>query len=151
MKIYAFASTNITNIWAGLGAGLWAVSNSENEGTNKRRRTLASDMPVGAFGILYCSQTHSLTTPFVVYSKPDKNRTETSVWEGEWVLPFDIKPLGSPRRQMHRGIAKSALPSMAVRGFKHVDQLIYTKGVQTFVPSEISDDDWSVLIRELAI
>ena len=151
MKIFAFASTNVTNIWAGLGAGLWAVSKSDIEGTNKRRKTLAKNMPVGAFGILYCSATHSLTTPFVVYSRPDENRSETSVWDGEWVLPFQIKPLGSPRRSMHREAAKSLLPSIANRNLKHVDELIFTKGTQTFVPSEITDEDWSVLIRELAI
>ena len=93
MKIYAFASTNLTNIWAGIGAGLWAVSNSLNEGTNKRRRTLAQKMPIGSFGVLYCSEIHSFTSPFVVYSKPDESRIETNVWKGEWVLPFSIKPL----------------------------------------------------------
>ena len=43
------------------------------------------------------------------------------------------------------------LPSMSRRGLTNVDDLIYTKGVQTFVTSEIGDDDWSVLITELAI
>ena len=42
------------------------------------------------------------------------------------------------------------LPSIKRRQITNIDDLIYTKGVQTFVPSEIDEDDWSVLIAELA-
>ena len=151
MKIFAFSCSNLTNIWAGVGAGLWAVSKSENDATNTRRRTLADKMPVGAFGLLYCSANHSYTTPFVVYSKPDADRIESSVWAGDWVLPFSIKPLGNPRRLLDRHKAASILPSMGERGISNPDGMIYTKGTQVFVPSEITDADWSVLIKELAI
>ena len=30
MKLYSFASENLTNIWAGIGAGMWAVGESDN-------------------------------------------------------------------------------------------------------------------------
>ena len=75
---------------------------------------------------------------------------ESSVWAGDWVLPFRVKPLGNPRRLLHRRVATS-LPSMELLGLNNPDDLIYTKGTQVFVPSEITDADWSVLIEELAI
>ena len=149
MKIYAFPSAKLSNIWAAVGAGKWAVSKSDHEGVNTRRQNLGSDMPIGAFGILYLSG-RGLTTPFVVTSKPNLRDPERSVWPEEWHLAFDIRPLGDPSRIMSRKDAAAKLPSIVRRGLKDVDGLIYTKGVQTFVPSEIADDDWSVIIEELA-
>ena len=150
MKIYAFPSAKLSNIWAGIGAGRWAVSKSDYEAVNKRRATLASEMPVGSFGILYLSG-HGLTTPFVVTSPPDYVNPETKIWPEEWHLAFEIRPLGNPTKIMNRIDAMQKLPSIARRNLKNVDALLYTKGVQTFVPSDIEDDDWSVLINELAI
>jgi hypothetical protein len=150
MKIYAFPSAKLSNIWAAVGAGRWAVSKSEHDAVNKRRATLAADMPIGSFGILYLSG-QGYTTPFVVTSEPDYIDAEKSVWPEEWYLAFNIKPLGNPSKILTRADAQKKLPSMGRKGFKNVDDLIYTKGVQTFVPSEIGDDDWSVLISELAI
>jgi hypothetical protein len=74
MKLYSFASENLTNIWAGIGAGVWAVSESENPTFVKGRITKAARMPIGAVGILYCNETGSLTVPFVVYSRADADR-----------------------------------------------------------------------------
>ncbi len=65
MKLYSFASENLTNIWAGIGAGMWAVGESDNSAFVKGRITKAARMSIGAFGILYCNETGSLTVPFV--------------------------------------------------------------------------------------
>lgn len=150
MKIYAFPSASLSNIWAGVGAGKWAVSKSDHDAVNKRRKTLAGEMPVGSFGILYLSG-QGLTVPFVVTSEPNYVDAESKVWPEDWYLSFDIKPLGNPSKIMSRADALAKLPSIARNGLKTVDDLIFTKGVQTFVPSEIADDDWSALIKELAI
>ena len=150
MKIFAFPSAKLSNIWAGVGAGRWAVSKSTHESVNKRRATLAAEMPIGSFGILYLSG-QGYTTPFVVTSEPNYVDPESSVWPEDWHLAFDIKPLGNPSKILSRSEALVRLPSMAKRQLKNVDDLIYTKGVQTFVPSEIGDDDWSILIKELAV
>ena len=119
MKLYSFASENLTNIWAGIGAGMWAVGESENSTFVKGWNTKAGRMPIGAFGILYCNETGSLTVPFVVYSKADPNRTETEVWSKAWVLPFAIKPLGNPRRQLTRERARQVLPSLKDASFEN--------------------------------
>ena len=68
MKLYSFASENLTNIWAGIGAGMWAVGESDNSAFVKGRVTKAARMPIGAFGT-YCNETGSLTVPFVIYSE----------------------------------------------------------------------------------
>ena len=147
MRLYSFASDNLTNIWAGIGAGMWAVGESENPTFVKGRITKASRMPVGAFGILYCNETGALTVPFVVYSKADPNRVENDVWSKPWVLPFSIKPLGAPRRQLSRDRAKEILPSLATNSF---EKLFLVQGQFAFQSTEVTDDDWAALIQELA-
>ncbi|ETI64428.1 hypothetical protein C100_07905 [Sphingobium sp. C100] len=76
---------------------------------------------------------------------------ESKVWPEDWYLSFAIKPLGNPSKILSRADAQIKLPSIARKNLKNVDALIFTKGVQTFVSSEIADDDWSVLIKELAV
>jgi len=147
MKLYSFASEDVTNIWAGIGAGMWAVGESENAAFVKGRITKASRMPIGAFGILYCNETGSLTVPFVVYSKVDSQRIETEVWSKPWVLPFAIKPLGTPRRQLSRSHAKEVIPSLASKSF---EKLFLVQGQFAFQSTDVMDEDWAVLIQELA-
>src|SRR3569623_824609 len=152
MRIYGLASDSLTNIWAGIGSGLWAVGISTNATFTAGRKTKAAKMPIGALGILYCTQTTSYTTPFVVYSIPVSEKTITDVWADPWVLPFKIKPLGDPSRSLSVERAKVLLPSMQEPGKddprKH---LITVQGNFAFQPSDISDEDWSALIEELAI
>jgi hypothetical protein len=151
MKIYGFSSDSLTNIWAGIGAGQWAVGLSDNLTFNKGRLTKAEKMPIGAFGILYCTETASYTTPFVVYSRPDPVKTISNIWTRPWVFPFKIKPLGDPTRSMSVADATTLLPSMQEPGRtdprKH---LITVQGNFAFQASEISDADWSTLIENLA-
>ena len=89
MDIFVFSSKNLTNIWAGIGARLWAVSDTGDATTFQSRRTKSQGMKIGTFGILYCNETQTLTTPFIVYSKPDAKRTVKNVWPEPWVLPFN--------------------------------------------------------------
>jgi hypothetical protein len=46
MKLYSFASEDLTNIWAGIGAGMWAVGESDNPTFVKGRITKAARMPM---------------------------------------------------------------------------------------------------------
>lgn len=147
MRLYSFASEDLTNIWAGIGAGLWAVGESDNSTFVKGRITKAARMPIGAFGILYCNETQSLTVPFVVYSKPDPQRIEANVWSKSWVLPFSIKPLGTPRQQLSRDRAKAIVPSLATKSF---EKLFLVQGQFAFQATDVTDDDWAALIEELA-
>jgi len=148
MKLYAFASNNLTNIWAGVGAGKWAVAPSSDATFSKTRVTKAKRMPVGAFGILYCVQTRSFTVPFVIYSGVAETIVR-DIWPEPWVLPFSMKALGTPQRQMSREQAGVLLPS--VRGGRiGLTKLIPVPATFAFNGSEVGDDDWAVLVRELA-
>ena len=106
MDIFVFASKNLTNIWAGIGARLWAVSHRGDAVMELGRKTKSQNMRIGSFGILYCNETHALTTPFIVYSKPDLHLTVENVWPEKWVLPFRIFPLGSPKWQLDKDEAR---------------------------------------------
>lgn len=111
MKIFAFPSAKLSNIWAAVGAGKWAVSKSMHDGVNKRRETLAREMPVGSLGILYLSGA-GYTTPFVVISEPDYVNAEAKVWPEDWYLALGIKSLGNPSKIMSRKDALVKLPSI---------------------------------------
>jgi len=97
-------SISLTNIWAGIGAGLWAVS--EAQALNiKGQATKAARLPIGACGILYCKELKCFTTPFLVCSKPSTDKVndqhiEKDVWSEYWYFPFRILPLGSPRKRV---------------------------------------------------
>jgi hypothetical protein len=150
MSIFVFASSNLTNIWAGIGAGLWAVSKSEYAATNKGRVTKARNMEIGSFGILYCVETQSLTTPFVVFSSPDPEAVEAHVWPEEWVLPFKIHPLGTPRKQLNKDQAMKVLPTLVASGETNFGHVVNIQPITVFSASRLTELDWEVLIRHLA-
>ena len=151
MPLYAFASDTVTNIWAGIGAGVWAVAPVEESPYAKGRRTKALKMPIGAFGILYSSADRALTTPFVVCSKVQIEGQEDRVWLHRWVMPFQIKPLGSPRKMLTIDRAKEILPCLNADPQPRFDSVFRVRGDFAFQTSPITTADWEILIQELAI
>jgi len=98
IDVYCFTSSNLTNIWAGIGAGLWAVSEVGSKDM-ETRKTKSLEMPIGAYGLLYCAATHSFTTPFKVTSEVQWKEIK-GVWPEAWWLPFGITALGTPKYQL---------------------------------------------------
>jgi hypothetical protein len=145
MHVYVVSSKNLTNIWAGIGARRWAVSQAQ--GSNASIQTKAKNLPVGALGVIYCVDIQSFTTPFVVTSKPDLVATITDVWPEPWTLPFSLFPLGSPRRRVHKDKLATLLPSLKSGG--QWDKLLHVAPVTVFAPSQLTDDDWSALAGQL--
>lgn len=151
MPIYAFASANLTNIWAGIGAGYWAVSKSDNRASHMGRVTKAANMKIGSFGIIYCSKTKSLTVPFVVLSNPDSFEELTDkIWPGTWVLPFKIHPLGTPLRQLSSVEAMKTLPTLRASNRSNFGHALPVQATTVFAQSPLGDADWAVLIARLA-
>jgi hypothetical protein len=150
MKLYVFASKNITNIWAGIGAKLWAVSTTVTSPTMKGRETKAKSIRVGQFGIFYLSARRSLTTPFIFTSKPDTEKRITNVWSEEWMMPFSIYPLGTPTKLWNADDAAMKLPFNKVKRKFNLTSVFNLTGVQVFSPIEISEDDWEMIIKRLS-
>ena len=147
MELFVFSSKNLTNIWAGIGARRWAVSAEQADMPGAR--TKARALPLGALGILYCVETQSLTTPFLVSSAPEEQATVRDVWPEEWHLPFGIYPLGSPYRQMGKGhIAR--LPAVVASG-RQWNNVILTQGQFAFQATTVGSRDWEVLFARLAV
>jgi hypothetical protein len=147
MQAYVFSSSNLTNIWAGVGARMWAVS--ETQAANPSIAGKAEKLPLGAFGLLYCVETQSFTVPFVVRSKPEPDTVVRNVWPEPWRLPFQIIPLGSPRRQLSKDDLNSRLPALAASG-REWHHVFHVQGLTAFAASEIDDGDWQVVIQQLA-
>jgi len=149
MSIFLFSSENLTNTWAGIGAGLWAVSKSDDKPFHSGRITKSKGTKIGSFGILYCSETQCLTTPFIVFSAPDSRTTIANVWRGEWVLPFRIHPLGSPRKQLHKDEAMKVLPTLASSKHSNFGKALPVQATTVFSATPLQDADWEVLISKL--
>lgn len=145
MDIYVFSSKNLTNIWAGVGARKWAISKvqADMSGTLTKARRLR----VGALGLLYCVETQSLTTPFLVASVPDPKVNITNIWPEEWFFPFSIRPLGSPVRQMAKNDI-SKLPTVTKSG-RQWNTIIRTQGQFVFQPSQLEVEDWEIIFGAL--
>lgn len=147
MELFVFSSKNLTNIWAGVGARRWAVSPEQAEMPGAR--TKARGLRIGALGILYCVETQSLTTPFLVSSAPDEHATISDVWPEEWHLPFGIYPLGSPHRQMGKAdIAQ--LPAVVASG-RQWNNVILTQGQFAFQATTVGSEDWEILFTRLTV
>ena len=150
MELFVFSSVNLTNIWAGVGAGIWAVSLSDNQTTMKGRATKSEKMIVGSAGIIWCSETHALTTPFLVRSMARTSETVSNVWPETWAMPFEITPLGTPHRQMPGDEAMRDLDFLVNSGSANISQALGTAGGTVFTARSISTKDWSVLLTTLA-
>lgn len=149
MELFCFASKNLTNIWAGIGSQMWAVGET-SAGDMKGRVTKSKRMKVGSAGLLYCNETHSLTTPFLVYSEADPNLVVASIWPEKWRLPFRIHPLGNPARQISAETAKARWPLLRKVGSGGIPAALNITGTTVFVPKEITADDWSLILTDLA-
>ena len=150
MKLYTFSSDDITNVWAGVGAQMWAVPLSKSDSSNKGRATKASKMPVGAFGILYSSADRCFTCPFVVHGKAETDITKVvrHIWPGPWILPFAIRTIGNPHATLSWKETAALLPSCA--DGTPLNKVIHVEPLTVFTADAITDEDWSALIEKLA-
>lgn len=147
MDLYVFTSKTLANIWTGHNARLWAVPLLGYQ--EKSIRTKASNMAVGSRGVLWCSGTHRLTTPFVVRSRADQHRVVEGVWPGRWALPFAIEPLGDPGRQMSRDTIMQVLEVARSSGRSNLSHILPISAPTVFSPKEISEADWTSLTDHL--
>jgi hypothetical protein len=150
MDLFCFASYSLTNIWAGIGAGLWAVKET-SESDMKVRITKSRRMTVGSIGVLYCNDTHSFTTPFLVLSEPELDRAVTDIWPERWRLPFRIHAFGNPTRQVHKDKASSKWPVLKKTTASSISAAMNLTGTTVFVPKEIAAEDWALIITDLAV
>jgi hypothetical protein len=145
-NLYAFSSETVTNIWAGVGAELWAVPTTLNASI----RGKAAKIAIPSFGILYAGAEQALTVPFVILTRPDQERIENEVWHGPWALPFKIKPLGTPRKMLPASEAKSIIPSFKRLETANFGKVFRVSGSYAFNRCDAEQADWDVLIERLA-
>jgi hypothetical protein len=145
-NLYAFSSEDIINIWAGVGAEMWAVPTRPNASI----RGKAAKLPVPSFGILYAGAEQALTVPFVILTRPDQKHIESQVWRGEWALPFRIKPLGTPRKMLSRSVAKTIIPSFKRLQTDNFGKVFRVSGSYAFNRCDADEADWEVLMERLA-
>ena len=147
MELFCFASRNEENISRGYDAKLWAVSKADQGRRTKSKKYLKT----GSRGLLYCGPRHSFTVPFLVEGPVDQHKTVTDVWPEPWVLPFKMQPLGSPKKMLHADSATLLWPYLQSRSHLRggVTAAMNITGVTVFVPIEITEEDWSLIIRDL--
>jgi len=86
--------------------------------------------------------------PFVTTDYAD-DRTVADVWPEEWQIPFPIQPLGSPSKLVSLDSAKHEWPNLqGARNPTHC--LKGLNGRTVFVPNEIEQEDWDMILDQLA-
>jgi hypothetical protein len=108
-------------------------------------------MPIGSFGLIYCSENQTYSTPFVVLGPVNTAAVITDVWPESWILPFEIRALGNPGRAVKREDMHNLLPTLNANPSRSVDDLLEIKGVQAFNASTITEADWATLFEALVI
>jgi hypothetical protein len=131
---------------------MWAVSTVNDSVLRGRISKADKYFQPGARGLLYCRPTHSFTTPFIATSKADPRKTISDIWPEPWILPFSIDPLGGVHKQLHADIAKLTWPVLQRRchGAGGVTAAMNITGVTVFVPVDITDEDWEIILRDLS-
>lgn len=152
MDLFCFASRNEDNIWKGVQYRKWAVATVGDSLMRGRISKAKKYFHPGCKGLLYCNPTQSLTTPFIVESHADQHKVVTDIWPEPWVLPFAIHPLGNPSRQLSMASAKTLLPVLHRKAhIKSISAALNITGTTVFVPNDISDEDWKIVLDCLAI
>jgi hypothetical protein len=142
LELFLFTSKN--------GAGMWAVSETSPRDM-QARITKSKRMRVGSLGLLYCSANQCFTTPFIVYSEADPKKVVTDVWPEQWRLPFRIHPLGNPTRLVHKDEAKKQWPVLQGSASNNITVELNITGTTVFVPSPITQKDWELMLKGLAV
>jgi hypothetical protein len=144
--VYMFTSTNLTNLWAGVGSGYWAVT--AKQGQNRSIQGKAKVLPIGALGLFYRVESKALTTPFIVTSKPNDKLIVKHIWAEEGHLPFTIVPLSDPRLLVKATELSNLLPSLSAKKIAWSD-LFHISPITAFAPSKLERSDWEILIEKL--
>ena len=71
MDLFCFASKNLENIRRGIEAKIWAGASVSDSAMRGRKTKARRYFKTGAHGLLYCSMTHTFTTPFIATSEAD--------------------------------------------------------------------------------
>jgi hypothetical protein len=150
VDVFVFSSENITNIWAGYGAGTWAVSSGEST-VVKSKRTKSARLIPGSLGILYCAPWKAFTMPFVTTTIPDVERVERDIWHGEWILPFKFRSLGNPMKRVNSGDTYEIMDGIKRRKINNFSNYLNVQSNFDFQPSRIDKSDWAKLVERLAV
>jgi hypothetical protein len=151
VNLFCFASKSVENIRRGIAAKMWAVSTKSGPTMSGRATKARRNFAPGAHGLLYCAETHSFTTPFIATSGADPIAVITNIWPEPWVLPFSINPLGDLSKQIPGELAKELWPILRGCGAGGVTAAMNATGVTVFVPLQVTDTDWELILEGLAI
>jgi hypothetical protein len=147
MDLYTFPATSTREIQIGVDAKRWAITPSSKMKVSLA--TKAAKIPIGARGIMYCSASKSLTTPFTFVSLPDPDQSVQGMWPGTRVFPFDIEPLGAPNREMGLDRARRVLEVAVQSTSTNSSNIFNLAPTLMFNPIDITDTDWDTLLRNL--
>ncbi len=85
--------------------------------------------------------------------KADPSSVVTDIWPEAWVLPFSMRPLGDPRRQVHKDDALKRWSMLVerLRDYNSVTATMNITGTTVFVPTNVPEQAWQMILKDLAI
>jgi hypothetical protein len=149
VKLFIFPSSTIKNIYVGIHTEMWAVAQTDPK-RRKELTTKSRGMPEGSKGVFWSTEGQFFTAPFIVSSSPDPWRQVSGVWLGTWILPFRIHTLGTLRKRLNKADARRTLPFLKSQRWTNITHVARLNALVSFVPNEVSDEDWEVLVTHLS-
>ena len=148
MQLYVFPSVSLRNIQIGVERQIWAVAPID-EPYASRRLSRSRAMPIGAAGLFYCSAHPGFfTVPFLVESQPE-DRPIDGVWDERWFLPFAIRPLGDPSRQVT--LAHAFNTWQRLQEVENVTDAINLGPTTAFDNTWFPRGDWDLILEQMHI
>lgn len=148
-KFFVFSAKNKRNIEIGHEQSRWAVSNVTEATLSARFSRAKNYLEIGDWGIFYCSENKSFTTPFKIQSLPINEYVE-GVWPERWALPFEIRSFSTPEYWLGLGMAKKIWS-------RHKSYIIPTNeihgitGLTVFNANYVNTEDWNFSIEKLGV
>jgi len=151
MNLFCFASRNDHNIRAGFAAKRWAVATVSDSASKSRLGKARKYFSPGDKGLLYSNTRHGFTVPFIVRSHVQPDEVVSDIWPEPWVFPFDIEPLGRPDLYVPGDLAREKWPLFDRIPWKgSISASLNFTGTTVFVPTKITDGEWSAILDDLA-
>ena len=106
-------------------------------------------MPIGAAGLFYCSaHPEFFTVPFLVESQPEDIPID-GVWDERWFLPFAIRPLGEPGRQVTLTHAYDTWQRL--KEVEHLTDAINLGPATAFDSTWFPRVDWDLILEQMHV
>jgi len=96
-------------------------------------------MPVGSKRVFWSVQGKFFTTPFITTSLADPQKEVSEIWDGTWILPFEIHALGRLDKRLSIAEVWQTLPFLHGKPRTNISHVLNLTPLLYFVSKDMPD------------